>query len=348
VLQNAVNLIDCFGICCYIEAQQVAFAEKIAMRLLQIIFSIIWILGYLGNTVLFVYTEWSILQKSFIQILNPYIHFQVLVILLSDPLFWIFLSMAVIGHYAVVNIEKNLLKSVKQSQVKIKENPLSKTEVLPQKYSNHSPLFSRDLTPRKPLTTKLETDGIKEQIELLEWAIQSSQKISFSYEDKNGNNSNRTFTPNNFKTIRQTLCVEGYCYLRRANRTFTIKRMRDIKIISANELNQNIKERVDSSPPSSFSSIPFPKDNGTQSKQSEERPYINLFIGDIEVLTNSQWNNIEILKEIYYELGFRSRPRSRDLSERIKKRLIELKDQPFSHSRNGSEINIISDNSFNF
>jgi hypothetical protein len=63
---NAVNLIDCFGICCYIEAQQIAFAEKIAMRLLQIIFSIIWILGYLGNTVLFVYTEWSILQKSFI------------------------------------------------------------------------------------------------------------------------------------------------------------------------------------------------------------------------------------------------------------------------------------------
>jgi hypothetical protein len=315
------------------------------MRLLRITFSVIWVLGCLGNGFLFVYTEWIILQKNFIQILNPYVHFQVLVILLSTPLFWIFLSMAVVGYYAVVNIEKNLLKNVKQSQVETKETPSSVTDVLPRKYSNRFSFFSRSLNTHTFVKPKVDTDGLKEQIELIEWAIQSSQKIRFSYEDKNGNNSNRTFTPHNFKTIRQTLCVEGYCYLRRAKRTFTIKRMLDIKIISINELKHNVKENQNSSPSSSFSSIPFAKDKGTQSK---ERPYINLIIDDLEELTNSEWNNIEILKKIYYELEFRSRPRSRDLSERIKKRLIQLKDQPFSPSKVGSETNSFSDDSFDY
>ena len=44
----------------------------------------------------------------------------------------------------------------------------------------------------------------------------------------------------------------------------------------------------------------------------------------------------------------RSRPRSRDLSERIKKRLIQLKDQSFSPSKTGSETNSFSDDSFNY
>jgi hypothetical protein len=317
------------------------------MRLLQIIFSVIWVLGYLGNGFLFIHTEWIILQKNFIQILNPFFHFQVLVTLLSNPLFWIFLSMAVIGYYVAMKIEKNLLKNVKQSQVITKETT-SLTDVLPQKHSNRSSLFSRNLDLRTSVIPKLDTDEIKEQIKLIEWAIQSSQKIRFSYKDRNGNNSNRTFTPQNFKTIRQTLCVEGYCHLRRAKRTFTIKRMRDIKIISANELNQNVTERVNPSPPSSFSSIPSPKDKGAQSKQSKERPYLNLIIDDLEALTNAGWNNIETLKEIYCELEFRSRQRSRDLSERIKKRLIQLKDQPFPPSKTSSVTNSFSDNSFSY
>jgi hypothetical protein len=317
------------------------------MRLLQIIFSVIWVLGYLGNGVLFVYSEWIILQKSFIQILNPYIHFQVFVILLSTPLFWIFLSMAVVGYYAVSNIEKNLLKNVKQSQVETKKPSSSATEILPRKHSNRFSLFSRELNTHISVTPKIDTDAIKEQIELLEWAIQSSQKVKFSYEDKNGHNSERTFTPQNFKTIRHTLCVEGYCYLRRAKRTFTIKRMRDIRIISANELNHNVKEKVNSSPLSS-STIPSVKDKNSQSKQSKERPYINLIIDDLEALTNSEWNNVEILKKIRYELEFRSRQRSRDLSERVKERLTQLKGQHFSLSKTGSETNSFSDNSFNY
>jgi hypothetical protein len=252
--------------------------------------------------------------------------------------------MALVGYYAVVNIEKNLLKNVKQSQVETKETQPSVTDVLPRKHSNRFSFFSRQLNTHTSVTPKLDTDGIKKQIELLEWAIQSSQKIRFDYEDKNGNNSNRTFTPQNFKTIRQTLCVEGYCYLRRAKRTFTIRRMRDIKIISANELNHNIKEKANPFSSPSFSNISSVKDKESHAK---ERPYINLIIDNLEALTDSEWNNIEILKEIYYELEFRSRPRSRDLSERVKKRLLQLKDQPFLLSKIRSETNNFSDNSFN-
>jgi len=315
------------------------------MRLLQIIFNVIWVLGYLGNGVLFVYTEWIILQKNFIQILNPYIHFQVLVILLSTPLFWIFLSMAVVGYYAVANIEKNLLKNVKQSQVETKKPPSSVTEVLSRKYSNRFSLFSRELNTHTSVKAKVDTDAIKEQIELLELAIQSSQKVRFAYEDKHGHNSERTFTPQNFKTIRLTLCIEGYCYLRCAKRTFTIKRMRDIRTISSNDLNHNVKEKANSSPISSSSSIPSVKNKNSQSK---ERTYINLIIDDLEALANSEWNNIEILKQIYSELEFRSRPRSRDLRERIKERLTQLKDQHFSLLKTGAETNRFSDNSFNY
>ena len=238
-----------------------------------------------------------------------------------------------------------ITKTTETVREETKETPSSVTDVLPRKYSNRFSFFSRKLNTHTSVTPKLDTDGITKQIELLEWAVQSSQKIRFDYEDKNGNNSNRAFTPQNFKTIRQTLCVEGYCYLRRAKRTFTIRRMRDIKIISANELNHNVKEKANSSSLSSFSSIPPVKDKDSHFK---ERPYINLIIDNFEALTNSEWNNIEILKEIYYELEFRSRPRSRDLSERIKKRLIQLKDQPFLLSKTGSETNSFSDDSFNY
>ena len=47
-------------------------------------------------------------------------------------------------------------------------------------------------------------------------------------------------------------------------------------------------------------------------------------------------------------LEFRSRQRSRDLSERIKKRLIQLKDKPFSPSKTSSVTNSFSDNSFSY
>jgi len=86
------------------------------MRLLQVIFSILWGLGYLGNGILFLYIEWSFLRQSFVQVFNPFLHLQVLGVLLTTRLFWIFLAMAIVGYYAVKNIEAYLDQDAKRTK----------------------------------------------------------------------------------------------------------------------------------------------------------------------------------------------------------------------------------------
>ncbi|MEA5593184.1 WYL domain-containing protein, partial [Rivularia sp. UHCC 0363] len=124
---------------------------------------------------------------------------------------------------------------------------------------------------------------VEPQVKLLEWAIQSSQKVQFSYETRNGEKSDkpsawlrdRTLTPISFKTVGQTLCLQGYCYLRSAKRNFAIIRMRDIKIISANQANYQkvISDEVITPPDvqvivSPASQIPLPE--LTQKKKYEQ------------------------------------------------------------------------------
>lgn len=74
------------------------------MKLVQIIFCIISIVGTLGNSIFFLYIEWTFLRQSLIQILNPLLHFQVFGVLFTTPIFWIFLAMNVVGYYGVRNI----------------------------------------------------------------------------------------------------------------------------------------------------------------------------------------------------------------------------------------------------
>lgn len=88
------------------------------MRLLQVIFGILWGLGYLGNGILFLYIEWSFVRQSFIQLFNPFLQLQVVEVLLTTPLFWVFLAMALVGHYAVTRIERYLEQSAKPTKIK--------------------------------------------------------------------------------------------------------------------------------------------------------------------------------------------------------------------------------------
>jgi hypothetical protein len=90
------------------------------LRLFQIIFSIFWGLGYLGNGILFLYVVWGFLWQSFVQIFNPLVYFQVFWVLITTPLFWVFLAMAVVGHYSVSSIERYLLKSAKRAEINTK------------------------------------------------------------------------------------------------------------------------------------------------------------------------------------------------------------------------------------
>lgn len=81
------------------------------MRLLQILSIVFWGVGNLGSGILLLYVEWTYLRHSFVQMFNPFLQLEVLGTLLSIPLFWIFLGMTVLGHYAVEAVEQRLNRS---------------------------------------------------------------------------------------------------------------------------------------------------------------------------------------------------------------------------------------------
>ena len=212
------------------------------MRLLQVIFGILWGLGYLGNGILFLYIEWSFVRQSFIQVFNPFLQLQVVGVLLTTPLFWVFLAIALVGHYAVTRIEGYLEQRVKKTEIKEARVVSSPPQVSQETQSISSepstPNAPTSALPSQPvsnLVNEPETGSVEQQVKLLEWAIQSSQKVRFSYEEQYGYMSNCTVTPINLKTVEQALWLEGYSYRRGATRNFAIKRMRDIKIVPANE-----------------------------------------------------------------------------------------------------------------
>jgi predicted DNA-binding transcriptional regulator YafY len=277
------------------------------MKLLQTIFSITWVLGCLGNGFLFIYIEWSILQKNFLQILNPSIHFQVLGLLIANPWFWIFLTMAIVGYFAVSKLENRISK--------IRQVESTKKDLQKQSESSLSPISLSELnrSPKVDKSNKVQIDLIKNKEKLLQLAIESRQNVEFIYTDKNGEYSERIFAPSSLITMQQTLCVEGYCYLRRSQRTFAIKRMRELRIVSENKLNHNIKAKADSN----SQSLSSTNRERNIDNESEQRPYIKLLIDDLETLTNSEWNSVKKLRDIHYELGFRSKKRSQDLRDLI-------------------------------
>lgn len=70
------------------------------MKGLQGFFGMIYLLGFIGNGLLFLYVEWFYISKSFLQIFNPLLQIQVIVTLLTMPLFWILLVITLLGLFA--------------------------------------------------------------------------------------------------------------------------------------------------------------------------------------------------------------------------------------------------------
>jgi len=313
------------------------------MRLLQVIFNILWGLGCLENGILFLYIEWSFLRQSFVQIFNPLLHLQVLGVLLTTPFFWVFLAMAVVGYYAATSIEAYITQSAERTKIAPAKVVFPSPQIFQERQpspSSHNAQSEQTYSyvPPQPFSkpvSELETGSVEPKVKLLEWAIQSSQKVRFSYEKRNGEKSDRTVTPIDFKTVEQTLCLEGYCHLRRAKRTFAIKRMRDIRIVCASEANYeqevitpyiDIQTKVSPASQSQPSNVTQAKNTDTQVKQ---RPYIKCHIDELERVAASEWNNAKVLSEIHYELKFRSRKKALDLRERIATRLTQLRSTQF-------------------
>ena len=285
------------------------------MRLLQFFFSVLWVIGYVGNGILFLYIEWSYLRQGWVQIFNPFLHVQVLLTLLSTQLFWIWSAMAIVGYYLTTAIEQKIDKQEKASNTGLDKN----LSISPPASTNTRSQLSSSSPKHEEKNRQPDHKSIKQQVELLEWAIQSSQKVQFDYENRYGSKSYRIVIPVQFQTIGETLCLEAYCHLRKSKRVFSVERIRNISIVSPNETSHN-------TPPSSEKIKPKSSYN---TSGTLERTYISYSTNDLEKTADSNWSSVDVLKEIYYELGFRSRRRAHRLREKISERLTQLESTQF-------------------
>ena len=72
------------------------------------LFLVINLVGYGGNTILYIKTCWDILSEKWIQLLNPFLHTYILVVLTKTPLFWLFLLFAIAGIYCAQLVDKKI------------------------------------------------------------------------------------------------------------------------------------------------------------------------------------------------------------------------------------------------
>ncbi len=312
------------------------------------------------------YIEWSFIRQSFVQLFNPLLQLQVLGVLLTTPLFWIFLAMVIAGYYAATSIEAYLEQGAKQTKIDAEkayfEQRARQTQVDAEKdvsrsaqtFQERQPNFASPAAPSEQTNLsvpspafprpvrELKIGSLDPQVKLLEWAIQSSQKVRFTYEEHNGEKSDRVVTPLGFKVVERTLCLDGHCYLRNARKAFEIQRMRDIKIIpvveASNRQTTSQEGRVsaiDSQTkvgPASQSLAPNVSQAKNTSTSGKQRSYIKCHIDELERIAVSEWNNTTVLSEIHDELEFRSRKKAFDLRKRIASRLTQLQDALFTWS----------------
>jgi 5-methylcytosine-specific restriction endonuclease McrA len=75
-------------------------------------------------------------------------------------------------------------------------------------------------------------------LDLLQQAIAQGKDVRFSYEKHSGEKTVRSMTPKRVAPYEHkrkegsTLCVEGYCHLRRADRVFALRRMSRMRIVN--------------------------------------------------------------------------------------------------------------------
>lgn len=79
---------------------------------------------------------------------------------------------------------------------------------------------------------KITESPFERKLNVLRAAITSSQMVHFSYTRRDGRQSIRTMLPQGFKTVENSSCVHGYCYLRKEQRTFAISRMNSLSVVT--------------------------------------------------------------------------------------------------------------------
>jgi len=97
----------------------------------------------------------------------------------------------------------------------------------------HGAIHKRDFTERETQHTTLPS-AYAERINILRRAREQDLIVHFSYRKYDGERSTRSFKPQRFKCYGNSLCIEGWCYLRKDTRVFAINRMSRIKILPNN------------------------------------------------------------------------------------------------------------------
>lgn len=72
---------------------------------------------------------------------------------------------------------------------------------------------------------------LKKRFALIAGAIEKRKLIRFSYTDNSGAGSLRTIKPEEIRTYGESVCVMGYCYLRKAERVFSLERMSRARVV---------------------------------------------------------------------------------------------------------------------
>lgn len=94
----------------------------------------------------------------------------------------------------------------------------------------HSSL-SRVVKSAESPTSHKAVSLIERRVEHARNAIEQGQFLHFEYTKPNGSRSTRTINPRTIKMVESSLCVSGYCYLRKDLRTFAFKRMRRVAVV---------------------------------------------------------------------------------------------------------------------
>lgn len=91
----------------------------------------------------------------------------------------------------------------------------------------------RNVATTNKVITEKNRPVFSDRLELIKYAIEHKLIIHFQYMKYEGEKSKRSIRPSGLKQKGQSLCVEGHCYLRNANRIFAIRRMEGVKIVDS-------------------------------------------------------------------------------------------------------------------
>lgn len=143
----------------------------------------------------------------------------------NNVYYWIAKAKYYQGKYdiAIKYLNKNLeLDSEDADTKQLKQNCLNKyKEVIQQK------------------ETHLDTNNLGDIKNIIQLGISYDLNVKFNYHKSiqfdGGVQSLRTIKPSEFKTVGNSICVVGYCYMRKEDRTFNIERMSNL-VLNPNKI----------------------------------------------------------------------------------------------------------------